>query len=207
MAGGSVTQQTVSTVWTHALSRSRIRAEFSRRIRQAATAARTLDELGRAFPAARLDAALTGSGASTLADALGLPYVQEVVANSIAVRTLYPHARTAIELGGQDAKIVFFEPDPRTGELTVSNMRMNGSCAGGTGAFLDEIASLLKVAPEDYDALAAAGERLLGRWLEGRIRRLERALAGMERGADAEEGISAARRTLARLKAYEGGSI
>lgn len=57
------------------------------------------------------------------------------------------------------------------------------------------------------DALAAAGERLLGRWLEGRIRRLERALAGMERGADAAEGISAARRTLARLKAYEGGSI
>ena len=57
------------------------------------------------------------------------------------------------------------------------------------------------------DALAAAGERLLGRWLEGRIRRLDRALAGMERGADAAEGISAARRTLARLKAYEGGSI
>ena len=57
------------------------------------------------------------------------------------------------------------------------------------------------------DALAAAGESLLGRWLEGRIRRLERALAGMERGADAAEGISAARRTLARLKAYEGGSI
>ena len=137
------------------------RTVFSRYVRhgarQAATAARTLDELGRAFPAARLDAALTGSGASTLADALGLPYVQEVVANSIAVRALYPHARTAIELGGQDAKIVFFEPDPRTGELTVSNMRMNGSCAGGTGAFLDEIASLLKVAPEDYDALAAAG--------------------------------------------------
>ena len=125
--------------------------------RQAKTAAEVLEELGRAFPGAVLDAALTGSGASALADALYLPYVQEVVANSIAVRALYPKARTAIELGGQDAKIVFFEPDPRTGELTVSNMRMNGSCAGGTGAFLDEIASLLKVAPEDYDALAAAG--------------------------------------------------
>ncbi len=137
------------------------RTVFSRYVRhgarQAATAARVLAELGRTSPGARLGAALTGSGASTLADALGLPYVQEVVANSIAVRALYPHARTAIELGGQDAKIVFFEPDPRTGELTVSNMRMNGSCAGGTGAFLDEIASLLKVAPEDYDALAAAG--------------------------------------------------
>ena len=134
---------------------------FSRYVRhgarQAATAVRLLEELAAAFPDAAFRAALTGSGASTLADALGLPYVQEVVANSIAVRILYPDARTAIELGGQDAKIVFFERDPRTGELTVSNMRMNGSCAGGTGAFLDEIATLLKVAPEDYDALAAAG--------------------------------------------------
>ncbi len=136
-------------------------AVFSRYVRhgarQAATAATVLEELRAAFPDAAFRAALTGSGASTLADALGLPYVQEVVANSIAVRILYPDARTAIELGGQDAKIVFFERDPRTGELTVSNMRMNGSCAGGTGAFLDEIATLLKVAPEDYDALAAAG--------------------------------------------------
>ena len=125
--------------------------------RQARTVASVLTELGQAFPDADLRAALTGSGAPTLAEALGLPYVQEVVANSIAVRALFPEARTAIELGGQDAKIIFFEPDPRTGELTVSNMRMNGSCAGGTGAFLDEIASLLKVAPEGYDALAAAG--------------------------------------------------
>lgn len=134
---------------------------FSRYVRhgarQAATAAAVLRELSEALPGASCRAALTGSGAPVLADALGLPYVQEVVANSIAVRALYPEARTAIELGGQDAKIVFFDRDPRTGELTVSNMRMNGSCAGGTGAFLDEIATLLKVAPEDYDALAAAG--------------------------------------------------
>ncbi len=134
---------------------------FSRYVRhgarQAHTAAAVLTELAAALPGATFRAALTGSGAPALADALHLPYVQEVVANSIAVRALYPEARTAIELGGQDAKIVFFERDPRTGELTVSNMRMNGSCAGGTGAFLDEIASLLKVAPEDYDSLAATG--------------------------------------------------
>lgn len=134
---------------------------FSRYVRhgarQTATAARVLRELASAFPETAFDAALTGSGASTLADALGLPYVQEVVANSIAVRALYPDVRTAIELGGQDAKIIFFDRDPRTGELAVSNMRMNGSCAGGTGAFLDEVAALLKVAPEDYDALASAG--------------------------------------------------
>lgn len=125
--------------------------------RQAETAAKLLEELAQTFPQSTIYAALTGSGATGLAEALQLPFVQEVVANSIAVRRLFPQAKTAIELGGQDAKIVFFERDPRTGELTVSNMRMNGSCAGGTGAFLDEIASLLEVAPEDFDGLAAAG--------------------------------------------------
>ena len=49
----------------------------------------------------------------------------------------------AIELGGQDAKMIFFKEDENTGLLTVSDMRMNGSCAGGTGAFIDEIASIL----------------------------------------------------------------
>ena len=64
---------------------------------------------------------------------------------------------TAIELGGQDAKIIFFQEDKRTGELQVADMRMNGSCAGGTGAFVDEIASLLKTPVEEFDALAAQG--------------------------------------------------
>ncbi|WP_455138498.1 acyl-CoA dehydratase activase [Thermophilibacter sp.] len=134
---------------------------FSRYVRhgarQAATAADLIEELAARFPDAELRAALSGSGASALADALGLPFVQEVVANSIAVRARHPEARCAIELGGQDAKIVFFDRDPNSGELTVSNMRMNGSCAGGTGAFVDEIASLLDVPAEDFDALAAAG--------------------------------------------------
>ena len=134
---------------------------FSRYVRhgarQAATVAEVLGELSSELPNVRLRAALTGSGAPTLAEELGLPYVQEVVANSIAVRELFPEARCAIELGGQDAKIVFFEKDPRTGDLTVSNMRMNGSCAGGTGAFLDEIASLLNVPSEEFDGLAASG--------------------------------------------------
>ena len=134
---------------------------FSRYVRhgarQAATVAEVLGELSSALPNVRLCAALTGSGAPTLAEELELPYVQEVVANSIAVRELFPEARCAIELGGQDAKIVFFEKDPRTGDLTVSNMRMNGSCAGGTGAFLDEIASLLNVPSEEFNSLAASG--------------------------------------------------
>ena len=71
--------------------------------------------------------ALTGSGAKKLADRLGLSYVQEVVANSIAIRKLYKEVRTAIELGGQDAKVLFFRKDDKTGRLDVADMRMNGS--------------------------------------------------------------------------------
>ena len=104
--------------------------------------------------------AFTGSGSKPLADAAGVPFVQEVVANSLAVMKYYPQARTAIELGGQDAKVIFFRQNTATGRLEVSDMRMNGSCAGGTGAFIDEIASLLKVAPEEYEALAENGTQL-----------------------------------------------
>ena len=101
--------------------------------------------------------AMTGSGAKHLSEELGIPYVQEVVANSIALKAMYGEIGTAIELGGQDAKIIFFQRDKRTGELQVADMRMNGSCAGGTGAFVDEIASLLKTPVEEFDALAAQG--------------------------------------------------
>ena len=104
--------------------------------------------------------AVTGSGGKDLAAALGVPYVQEVIANSIAVAEHYPQARVAIELGGQDAKMVFFEPGFEEGTLKVSDMRMNGSCAGGTGAFLDEIATLLKIPVEELDAYAARGTTL-----------------------------------------------
>lgn len=109
------------------------------------------------FPNTPLRAAFCGSGGAALAGALGLPYVQEVVANALAVSAFYPTARTAIELGGQDAKMVFFEYDTNQERLTVADMRMNGSCAGGTGAFIDEIATLLKVPTEKFNDLAAKG--------------------------------------------------
>ena len=104
--------------------------------------------------------AFTGSGSKPLADAAGVPFVQEVVANSLAVMKYYPSAKTAIELGGQDAKVIFFRQNKKTGRLEVSDMRMNGSCAGGTGAFIDEIAALLQVQPEEYESLAERGTQL-----------------------------------------------
>jgi len=70
--------------------------------------------------------AFTGSGSRPLADAARVPFVQEVVANSLAVMKHYPTAKTAIELGGQDAKVIFFRSNSQTGRLEVADMRMNG---------------------------------------------------------------------------------
>ncbi|MCD8067411.1 MAG: acyl-CoA dehydratase activase [Lachnospiraceae bacterium] len=129
--------------------------------RQMETAAALLEEAAEKFPGVVLRAAVCGSGGKPAAEALGVPYIQEVVANAAAVCALYPQARTAVELGGQDAKLIFFHYDEEKKELTASDiMRMNGSCAGGTGAFIDEIAALLDVEPENYEALAAAGSHV-----------------------------------------------
>ncbi len=127
---------------------------------QLETAVRVIGELEKELGDAKVSLAVTGSGGKELADALGVPYVQEVVANSIAVAAHYPAARVAVELGGQDAKMIFFEPGTEEGTLKVADMRMNGSCAGGTGAFLDEIANLLKIPVEELDAYAAKGSTL-----------------------------------------------
>ncbi len=126
--------------------------------RQAESVAHVLDEVRANFPTASVRAAVTGSGSAHIAEMLKVPYIQEVVANALAVQKLYPQTRCAIELGGQDAKMVFFHKDESSGRLDVSDMRMNGSCAGGTGAFIDEIATLLKVPTEQFDDLAARGK-------------------------------------------------
>ena len=80
--------------------------------------------------------AMTGSGAMNLCKALGLPFVQEVVAVAAAIEKAAPQTDVAIELGGEDAKIIYFR-----GGL---EERMNGVCAGGTGAFIDQMAALMQ---------------------------------------------------------------
>ena len=116
-----------------------------------------LEELAERFPGRELRLCLTGSGAKPIAEGLGLPFVQEVAANAAALKGMYPNVGCAIELGGQDAKMIFFQKEGDTGALQVADMRMNGSCAGGTGAFIDEIASILKVPVQDFNALAEKG--------------------------------------------------
>nr|MDA3852198.1 acyl-CoA dehydratase activase [Spirochaetaceae bacterium] len=125
--------------------------------KQRATTRDLLQELSKKYPGAQVIPVFCGSGSRTLALELKAPYIQEVVANSLAVREFYPQTRVAIELGGQDAKIIFFHKDEKTGKLVASDMRMNGSCAGGTGAFLDEVASLLKLTPDAMELAASEG--------------------------------------------------
>lgn len=79
---------------------------------------------------------ITGSGGLTLSKHLEIPFVQEVVAVATSLKDFAPHTDVAIELGGEDAKIIYF-----TGGI---DQRMNGICAGGTGSFIDQMATLLK---------------------------------------------------------------
>ncbi|MBS7368630.1 MAG: 2-hydroxyacyl-CoA dehydratase, partial [Oscillospiraceae bacterium] len=94
-----------------------------------------ISEVGETLKGERVLIAVTGSGGISVSKWLGIPFVQEVAAGTNAIRELIPETDVAIELGGEDAKITYL-----TGGL---EQRMNGSCAGGTGAFIDQMAALL----------------------------------------------------------------
>ena len=106
-----------------------------------------IDEVGKLFPDVRVQAAITGSGGLSVARLLGLPFVQEVIAETEAVRRFHPDVDVIIELGGEDAKITYLKPVPE--------QRMNGTCAGGTGAFIDQMATLLRTDAGGLNELAA----------------------------------------------------
>ncbi len=95
---------------------------------------------------------LTGSGAIALANYLKINFVQEVIACKDAIAEYAAGADVAIELGGEDAKIIYFDQ--------TIEQRMNGSCAGGTGAFLDQMAVLLNTTTEGLNELAKQGETI-----------------------------------------------
>ena len=95
---------------------------------------------------------ITGSAGLGVAKAAGLDFVQEVYATAAAVRTFIPGADAVIELGGEDAKIIFFG--------NTLEERMNGSCAGGTGAFIDQMATLLNVTVDELDELSLRHEKI-----------------------------------------------
>ena len=95
---------------------------------------------------------LTGSGAISLSEYLKLDFVQEVIACKNAIKKYAPSCDVAIELGGEDAKIIYFDQ--------TIEQRMNASCAGGTGAFLDQMAILLNTTTEGLNDLALKGEKI-----------------------------------------------
>ena len=152
--GSTTTKICALDARTHAL----LHTSYQRHgARQAESVRAALTLIANTFPQASVRLALTGSGAAPLARALDVPFLQEVVANACAIQELYPRTRCAIELGGQDAKMIFFRVNEATGALDVADMRMNGSCAGGTGAFIDEIASVLNLPIERFNEAAARG--------------------------------------------------
>ena len=107
-----------------------------------------LSEAQAALGEVEVHTLLTGSAGLGLCEKFHLPFVQEVIASAEVIHELYPQVNTLMDIGGEDAKLIFFDggqPD----------IRMNGACAGGTGAFIDQMATLLNVPISELDALAA----------------------------------------------------
>jgi len=105
-----------------------------------------VDEAYQKFKGSEISIAVTGSGGLSVSKWLEIPFIQEVIAGNRTIEQFFPETDVAIELGGEDAKITYF-----SGQL---EQRMNGSCAGGTGAFIDQMASLLMTDAAGLNELA-----------------------------------------------------
>ena len=110
------------------------------------TVAKILDSYYDEFKFARVTVSITGSGGMAIASSLGIKFVQEVIAGTKAIEVFLPETDVAIELGGEDAKITYFQ-----GGI---EQRMNGTCAGGTGSFIDQMAALLQTDATGLNNLA-----------------------------------------------------
>ena len=117
-----------------------------------ATIVEVLREAAAAYPNETMTIAITGSGGLLLSQWLDVAFVQEVIASKTAVETFIPATDVAIELGGEDAKIIYFDNG--------IEQRMNGTCAGGTGAFIDQMAALLDTDAGGLNELAADHETI-----------------------------------------------
>ncbi|MFV0430403.1 MAG: acyl-CoA dehydratase activase-related protein [Arachnia sp.] len=123
-------------------------SEYRRHNADARGALRTLlHDVAAEFPGESFHCAVTGSAGLGVADLMGVEFTQEVIAGTAALERFLPEADVAIELGGEDAKITYIRP-------TVEQ-RMNGTCAGGTGAFIDQMATLLHTDAAGLNDLAS----------------------------------------------------
>lgn len=121
-----------------------------------------LDEVTHMQPGDDFSLSVTGSSGRLIANALGIGFTNEVVAQSYATRKLYPQIRTIIELGGEDSKLIALGPPGKGG---ISDFSMNSVCAAGTGSFLDQQAERLRLSIEEFSDLASKSKpsRIAGR--------------------------------------------
>ena len=117
-----------------------------------ATLTQVIETAAAHFPGKTMTIAITGSGGLLLANWLHVSFVQEVIASKEAVEAFIPQTDACIELGGEDAKIIFFDQS--------IEQRMNGQCAGGTGAFIDQMATLLDTDATGLNELAKSCKTL-----------------------------------------------
>lgn len=113
-----------------------------------------LQKVTKQYPHTLFTINISGSAGMGIGERVGIPFVQEVVAAVEVVKNVYPAAHTLIDLGGEDAKMVFFS------EGRHPDIRMNGSCAGGTGAFIDQMASLMNISVEELGQSALAFDKI-----------------------------------------------
>lgn len=96
----------------------------------------------------RISLQLTGSAGMGVSEKTGIPFIQEIIATDKVVRRYFVDTATLVDIGGEDSKMIFFNKNK------VPDIRMNGNCAGGTGAFIDQMATLLNIPIHELDALA-----------------------------------------------------
>lgn len=114
-----------------------------------------LKKVAEQYPDALFKVNISGSAGMGIGERIGIPFVQEVVAAVEVVENIYSETHILIDLGGEDAKMVFFN------EGRHPDIRMNGSCAGGTGAFIDQMASLMNITLEELGKRALEYDKIL----------------------------------------------
>ncbi len=146
---GSTTVKTVIIDESKQIIYSEYQRHFSK-VRE--TVKTQLEIIKEKYPNDKFKLSMTGSAGLGLATSAKIPFVQEVNSAFVAVKERFPDADAVIELGGEDAKIIFL-----TGGV---EQRMNGSCAGGTGAFIDQMATLLGITVDTMDEMSLKAEKV-----------------------------------------------
>ena len=108
-----------------------------------------LDRLVSAFGNTESSFNITGSAGMGVSEKTGVSFIQEIVAACVVAGSEYKEARTLVDIGGEDSKMIFFNRN------RMPDIRMNGNCAGGTGSFIDQVASLMNITPEGLNIMAA----------------------------------------------------